>query len=291
MNINDSSNASLKLRYKESGSFLLDFSFESGEVLSNDCEVRIYFGKDDKNFIATDLKSGMTLEECVRMINQWEFSEFSDRRNPTKGVTGMTSIELTYQGNATDYLISTPRIWMSEISNLIITINNTESYKDWDFTFGSDDISKLGTPSYWLRAGGYTGWTYPNYMFGALEYMKSKHPETKVVMLGIPNYSSTMDIAIFDEDGNLTNNGSKYEDESINPYAVLNSKSAKSGHRSKMSSYMTAKKFKLQFIDLQLLSGITPCNLYSEGYYNYGNVHLTPKGYKQWADCISLYCK
>lgn len=279
-------NASFKMRYVQSASQELFFEFNGGDALNMDTNIKISFS--NQSFVVSSLTEGMSLEECVSQINQRAFSECSDWNNLNQGVSGEASIFLTYVGGKDNDPTAIATYEITAGSNLVMTAYPTVTCHDHDYAFVGSENDSLTDKSKWIRAGGYNGWSYPNYMFGAIEWLQEKSPETNIVVLGIASYSSSNEVATY-ENGILTNNGSLYSDGTINPYAILNSTTALSGKRSKLSSKLLADKYDLQYIDLEQLCGITPYNMYSEGFYRYNDIHPNAKGYQLWAECISLY--
>lgn len=280
-------NASLYLKYVLSTSQRLDFTFMDGaHTLSADTIATIQFGSDTNHVMATSLTSGMSLTECIDAINQWEFSENSDWKNENKSTVGNTNINLSYVGGVNNDKSAMASISFSTECNLSMESVSTSAVRNWDTTFKGASDDDLTDKSLWLRSGGNNGWSYPNYMLGAMEYLKLNSPSTKVVFMGIENYSSSNSIAEFDESGKCTNSGAYFSDGTINARAVLHSSNAVYGRKSALSSKLIAKKYGHQYIDMALYDGMTPYNIYEDGYYNYSNVHMTEKGYKQWAKCL-----
>ena len=280
-------NASIYLRYISNASQRLDFAFTDGaDTLSNNTIATIQFGDDTSHIMSTSLTTGMKITECIDAINQWEFSENSDWKNENKSTVGNTNIKISYVGGVNNDKAAMAKITFSAECNLSMEAVSTSTVRKWDTTFKGAVTDNLTDAKLWLRSGGNNGWSYPNYMLGAMEYLKNHSPSTKVVIMGIENYSSSNNVAQFDATGKCINAGAYFADGTINARAVLHSTSAVNGRVSAESSKLIAQKYGHQYIDMALYDGMTPYNIYADSYYNYNDVHMTSKGYNQWVHCL-----
>ena len=115
LRINSAKNASFRLRYKTRASCSLNFSFGDVDNLNSDVTITISF--PNGRSISSNLTRGMSIEECVDALNQWDFSSYSNWTNPNKGIYGYDYISLVYtgDGNPSEEIIA---IEISDSSNL-----------------------------------------------------------------------------------------------------------------------------------------------------------------------------
>lgn len=220
----------------------------------------------------------MTLEECVSRINDWAFQEFSDWTNANKGTTGITEIYLSYSGDDDGKPDILATITYSTECNLQCEVNFTNKYSSFYYVYSLATKDGLSTKSNWVAHGSSAiGWFYPQPLMGAISLIGKHYPNAKTVICGIGNYFTSEADSVF-------------ADGTINCDKILNSKSAKQGVISWEISKEFADNFRLQFIDIDHLCGITPCNMYPT-YYKYNDVHLKEAGYNKWAECIASNIK
>lgn len=263
---------SIEFEYLASASQVIKFSFNDGDVLSQDTIVTIKF--EDSSKIDTSLTAGMTLEECVSKINDWAFQEFSDWTNSDKGSTGITEINLSYSGDESGNPEELAVVSQSVDTNLVATVEPSVKYNKFYYVYSLPTTDGLTTKANWLAHGSSAiGWYFPNPLMGALDLLGKYYPNAKVVVCGIGNYSTAEADTV-------------YSDGSINANAILNSSSQTQGLQSKAICKNFAETFHLQFIDIDDLCGITAYNMYPT-YYDYNNVHLKEAGYHKWAECIA----
>ena len=264
---------SIEFQFLASASQTLVFSFTEGETLNTDVTVTIKFGEDG-NQINTTLTTGMSLDECVSKINDWAFQEYSDWTNANKGTTGITEIDLSYSGGDDGNPDVLATVTYSVESNLQCEVNFSDKYNSFYYVYSLATKDGLSTKSNWVAHGSSAiGWFYPQPLMGVISLMGKHYPNAKIVICGIGNYSTSEADSVF-------------SDGTINCDKILNSTSAKQGVTSWEISKDFAEKFKLQFIDIDHLCGITPYNMYPT-YYNYNDVHLKGVGYNKWAECIA----
>lgn len=268
---------SIEFQYLASASQTLVFSFTEGDTLNTDVTVTIKFGEDG-NPINTTLTTGMSLDECVSKINDWAFQEYSDWTNANKGTTGITEIDLTYSGGDEGKPDVLATVTYSTECNLQCSVDFSEKYNSFFYVYNLPEKDGILTKSNWVAHGsGAIGWYFPQPLMGALFLLGKHYTNAKTVICGIGNYSTSEIDSVF-------------TDGTINCDKILNSNAAKQGITSWEISKDFAEKFKLQFIDIDHLCGITPYNMYPT-YYNYNDVHLKEAGYNKWAECIAYNIK
>lgn len=158
--------------------------------------------------------------------------------------------------------------------NLQCDVNFSNKYNSFYYVYSLSTKEGLSTKTNWVAHGSSAiGWFYPQPLMGAISLLGKHYPNAKAVICGIGNYSTS-------------NADSVFADGTINCDKILNSNAAKQGITSWEISKDFAEKFKLQFIDIDHLCGITPYNMYPT-YYNYNDVHLKAAGYNKWAECIA----
>ena len=261
----------------------LNFSFTSGATLNQNTVVSISFGGTSQQ-LDSSLTAGMTLSECVDTINQWAFQEYSGWTNQGKGTTGNTNIVFTHSNAAGSYNdLNVATITVTNGSNLSVTsggivANTTDTTKasKYCLAFNSKDVSQVGNISLWKGTGGSIGWSYPNMMMGALQYMGEVSPSTKFVFMQFPCM--------------IIKSSYVYADGSVNPWDVFNDNSYKQGVNSNISISRIAEIFGHQNIDAVGLYNITPFNAYPL-YYDLNNAHMHQNGYFRLAECVARNIK
>lgn len=287
----DSEQAGFTLQYQSLASQVLKFGFSEGETLNMTGEVSVIV--DGVKFTRT-LTEGMTLEECVFDLNDYEYAEDVEWKNEHKGEHGYTEITLTYTGSLTSgwtiaklevprgcnlQLIEEPTV-ESVLTNIV-------------YMYYGTDISGLNTASNWRTAGGGLNWTTPNLLIGAIKYLKEQLPTCKIVFLGLPAYRSKDAVAEYDTNGNITNDGAKRADGTIDYRAILNSSTQKNGRIARSQTKKVAEYFgDIQYINVYANSEITPENAYvlpdgsRTSYYDWYNSHCKTEGYNAWGRCV-----
>lgn len=287
----NSEQAGFTLQYLSSASQILKFGFSEGETLNMTGEVSVIV--DGVKFTRT-LTEGMTLEECVFDLNDYEYAEDVDWKNEHKGEHGYTEITLTYTGSLTSgWAIA--QLEVPEGCNLqLIEEPTVESVlTNIVYMYYGADISGLNTASNWKTAGGGLNWTTPNLLIGAIKYLKEQLPSCKIVFLGLPAYRSQDAVAEYDDNGNITNDGAKRADGTIDYRAILNSSTQKNGRIARSQTKKVAEYFgDIQYINVYANSEITPENAYvlpdgkRTDYYDWYNSHCKTEGYNAWGRCI-----
>lgn len=287
----NSDQAGFTLQYQSSASQVLKFGFSDGETLNMTGEVSVIV--DGVKFTRT-LTEGMTLEECVFDLNDYEYAEDVDWKNEHKGEHGYTEITLTYTGSLTSgWTIA--KLEVPEECNLqLIEDPTVESVKtNIVYMYYGADVSGLNTASNWKTAGGGLQWTTPNLLIGAIKYLKEQLPSCKIVFLGLPAYRSKDAVAEYDASGNITNDGAKRADGTIDYRAILNSSTQKNGRIARSQTKKVAEYFgDIQYINVYANSEITPENAYvlpdgtRTDYYDWYNSHCKTEGYNAWARCV-----
>ena len=287
----NSDQAGFTLKYQTSASQVLKFGFSSGSALNGTYEVSVIV--DGVSFTRT-LTEGMTLEECVFDLNDYEYSEDVDWSNEHKGEHGYTEITLNYIGTKTEgfqvAILNVP-----DECNLQLTESPTITQVTADIVYMYYGVGTegLNTASNWLTNSGNLLWKTPNLLIGAIKYLKEHMPNCKIIFLGLPGYRSQNIVATYDSDGSITNDGARRADNSIDYRAILNSSTQQNARIARNQTKKVAEYFgDIQYINVYANSEITPENAYElpdgtrTDYYDWYNSHCRTEGYNAWARCI-----